>query len=436
MCCSREGPVKQGSSAPEAVPVARFDFSDPDVVMLVTGGTNGMLEVCNCSGPMPGGLARRSGLILSYRRAFKQTLALDTGDVFWVEPADMRNRFVLRGYRALGYDAVAMGDQEWALPDPLLRECLQYGPTAYLSTGVRAKTSSIEIERVIKREWDTCRLAVVNHVTSDAFIFFDSRRKTELEIDDVSELEKLTARLDRDGWLVVVIVHGSNEDLRADVDRLAGDLYIRGHTRQSRKKLYRVQGKPVVQVGGPDYVAAVAVSSDNRGQIANIDYRLELVDNRWPPDRRMLEIYQAYAHAAMRQALDANRTRGLDFVPSSTCGTCHTAQYKTWKRSKHAHAWRSLQDVGRTIDPNCVMCHTLGFMKQGGFFTYEKTPELAGVHCQNCHRFNADHEKKEFTAPVVNAAVCQTCHTLVTDPFFKQRKKSRFTTMGCGTSRR
>ena len=88
--------------------VKPFDMGRPDLVLLVTGGTNGMMETCNCPGPMPGGLARRSGLAGSYRAAFDSVFMLDCGDMFWVEPSDMRNGYVLQGYGQIGYDAVAM----------------------------------------------------------------------------------------------------------------------------------------------------------------------------------------------------------------------------------------------------------------------------------------------------------------------------------------
>ena len=61
------GDSHSGTHRPPApIPVQPFAMGTPDVVLLITGGTNGMLEVCNCSGPMPGGLAteRSAALIL------------------------------------------------------------------------------------------------------------------------------------------------------------------------------------------------------------------------------------------------------------------------------------------------------------------------------------------------------------------------------------
>ena len=80
---------------------------------------------------------------------------------------------------------------------------------------------------------------------------------------------------------------------------------------------------------------------------------------------------------------------------------------------------RSSVGVEITGDPNCLMCHTSGFGAEKGFYTLQKPPALAGVHCQNCHRFNSDeHLRKGFAFTKVSENVCTSCHTPVTDPKF------------------
>jgi len=394
-----------------------------------------MLEVCNCPGPMSGGLARRSGLFLSYRHAFKRVLTLDTGDVFWIEPNDMRNRFVLKGYEKMGYDVVALGDQEWALQDRLLNEYLSGDSVTYLSSGICGENPVPRLRKVVKKEWKDFRVAIVNHVGDGAFLFFDSNKKSGLKISPLGKLREIVSRLDDQGWFVVVVIHGTEHDLQEDMKRLGGDLFIQGHIRNSRNQIRWIGKKPVISVGSPDYVGAAAVDIDKNGELAGIDYRRELVDERWPSDSWMLELYQAYAHAAMREAIASERKKDLNYVPSSRCGQCHRPRYETWQKSAHARAWNSLQEAGRSIDPNCVMCHSLGFMKKGGFYTWEKTPTLAGVHCQSCHKFNADHKKTNFNPPRPGEKVCRTCHTPITDPHFDGAMKKRFETMGCGKSK-
>lgn len=410
-------------------------MDDPDAVLVVTGSTHGMLEVCNCSGPMPGGLARRSGLVASYRHAFPgRTLLIDTGDVFWIEPDDVRNPYVVRGYRQMGYDVMVWGDQEWAASDErLLHAFPAEGQTQYLSTTVASTAGELPLARVVRREFGEARLAIVSDIRAEAFLFFDSQRYEQLSFTPREDLARLMRDLKADGCAVVAIVHGSEADLEKAAAEMPADLILRGHSQKSSETLRELSGTPVVQVGGSEHAGVVALKLSPAGEIQRVDYRLELIDDHWPLDKRMLEIYQAYAHHAMREALDAERKESFDMFPAEKCGLCHQYQYAVWKQSRHAHAYQTLQRVGRTGDPNCVGCHTLGFGMAGGFYTFETTPKFAGVNCQNCHRFGyLEHRREGFEAPKVTDDICTSCHTPVTDPSFGQHRKDRLREMGCG----
>jgi len=421
--CRAEVPATPHARAPVPIPVAvkPFRMARPDVVLLVTGGTNGMLEVCNCRGPMPGGLARRSGLVRSYRAAFGNTLLIDTGDAFWVEPNDLRNEFLLKGYAQIGYDAVVLGDQEWAADSRRLARLQAATGLTYLSTNVSA--DGVETVPLVRREVGGTRVAILSDVPRDSFHFVPGERVAQLGMSGSAAVGDRIAELKKAGFLVVLVAHMGSEALEACAPASAADLILRGHTTRSEPKLLRIGGKPVVKVGGSETVGAVALKVRD-GRIAEMDYRVEVVDTSWPLDKRLIQTYQAYAHAAMRRALDAERKAGLQYVSSAECGRCHRAPYAAWKAGPHARAYKTLQRVRRTGDPNCLMCHTSGFGTKQGFRTFAKTPRLAGVNCQDCHRFNEpEHHRKGFRFPPVSKDVCTTCHTPVTDPKFQYGKR-------------
>ena len=432
-CRTGASPAGHGrAKAPRAVAVRGFRIADPDAVVLITGGTHGMMEVCNCVGPMPGGLARRSGLVRSYRAAFDTTIVLDTGDLFWVEPEDLRNTFVPKGYGQIGYDAVVLGDQEWAACDDHLRALGRAKGLTCLSTTVSAKT--VDFPRVVVRPIRGGRLAIVSDVRGDAFRFVPASRRERLTLSPPEDIVRRIRQLKRDGLLVMVVAHMEASTLEAVAGEYHADLIVQGHTTRSEPALRRLAGTPVVKVGGFETVGAVAIRSAG-GKIVDLDYRVEVVDTTWPLDRRLIQTYQAYAHAAMRRALDAERTEGLDYVASSACGKCHPRAHAAWRRGPHAHAYKTLVKARRTGDPNCLMCHTTGFGTKKGFYTIAKTPRMADVNCQACHRFNvAEHRKKGFRRPAVTKAVCTTCHTPVTSPKFDYAAQRATVRCPAGTS--
>jgi Cytochrome c554 and c-prime len=136
----------------------------PDAVILVTGGTNGLLEPCHCAGSMPGGHSRRIGVIREYRKAFPNIRFVDTGDAFVPDrAASLRNLHVIRGYRRMGYDALVLGDQEWAVPEYMMSDLLTAGGPAYLSTTVSSRSGkNLRLTDVVTKEWGPVKVAVVS----------------------------------------------------------------------------------------------------------------------------------------------------------------------------------------------------------------------------------------------------------------------------------
>ena len=94
------------------------------------------------------------------------------------------------------------------------------------------------------------------------------------------------------------------------------------------------------------------------------------------------------------------RAEGPRYVGSQRCKTCHPKEYRSWEKTKMAMAFDLLRpgtaaeskrkatlDVRKdyTHEAKCLPCHTTGFGQPGGFVSFEKTPEMAGVQCEGCH---------------------------------------------------
>jgi hypothetical protein len=77
------------------------------------------------------------------------------------------------------------------------------------------------------------------------------------------------------------------------------------------------------------------------------------------------------------------------YVGSTACLKCHKKEYKIWANSAHSHAYQTLVDAkkpaNRQYDPECIVCHTVGFGYQSGFVDANKTPLLKDVGCESCH---------------------------------------------------
>jgi hypothetical protein len=130
------------------------------------------------------------------------------------------------------------------------------------------------------------------------------------------------------------------------------------------------------------------------------------------------------------------------FLGAKSCKKCHLKEYKSWEETAMAKTFDVLKPGVRaeekkaagldpakdyTLDASCVKCHVTGYGKKGGFVSFEKTPELAGVGCESCHGAggtyvqdqymslkNKEYKKADIVAvglvDTVSKAQCTSCH--------------------------
>ena len=125
------------------------------------------------------------------------------------------------------------------------------------------------------------------------------------------------------------------------------------------------------------------------------------------------------------------------FVGSQVCRQCHALTYKKWTETKHANALTVLREKGKHVNPECVSCHTTGFLYQSGYDGTPKTIHLGGNGCENCHgpgsvhveifrRPNATEQDEERARSMMHLEtqtpdqnLCVRCHDAENDPKFE-----------------
>jgi hypothetical protein len=130
------------------------------------------------------------------------------------------------------------------------------------------------------------------------------------------------------------------------------------------------------------------------------------------------------------------------FVGTKNCKKCHIKQYKSWAETKMAQTFETLKpgeraeaktaagldpDKDYTTDPECLVCHVVGYGKEGGYTSVEETPDHVGVGCEMCHGAggtytqdgkmtlkNKEYKRSEIVAAgmveKVGVEQCQQCH--------------------------
>lgn len=133
---------------------------------------------------------------------------------------------------------------------------------------------------------------------------------------------------------------------------------------------------------------------------------------------------------------------------SESCGSCHAAEYETWKASAHATSISSLGKSGDEQNPSCQSCHTTGFGKDGGFPSSgvpADHPDLARVGCESCHGAGGEHVANgtakrgsilslgDKCDSCVILQICGSCHDDANDPGFEFEVQEKIDAIRHGT---
>ena len=111
---------------------------------------------------------------------------------------------------------------------------------------------------------------------------------------------------------------------------------------------------------------------------------------------------------------------------ATKCKMCHKDQVAAWEKWAMAKSWDKLSDEEKKKE-ECIKCHVTGYGQEGGWVSFEKTPNLAGIQCEACHGPAGNHmkvpmtdkDKRKATMAVPDEATCLKCHVKEGNPNFK-----------------
>ena len=142
----------------------------------------------------------------------------------------------------------------------------------------------------------------------------------------------------------------------------------------------------------------------------------------------MVKLYASYnekIEAMFFENLSAKRKKNKAsiFAGEATCRICHSVEHEKWSSSKHGKAYETLKKINKAFDPECLVCHVVGYNKLGGFISELDTPELKNVQCEACHGPAAKH----ISAPMPGSGMkaknaCKSCHVKNHSPKFNFTK--------------
>jgi hypothetical protein len=116
-----------------------------------------------------------------------------------------------------------------------------------------------------------------------------------------------------------------------------------------------------------------------------------------------------------------------DYRGWQTCGSCHPRETEAWQETRHARAYRTLEDKGQQFNFKCIPCHVTGISLENSQNSSSLPPDLRAVGCESCHGPGREHlDNPEKKIPVAPAeAICLGCHQPDQDDDFDYGRDKR-----------
>ena len=408
--CSETGPRKRAQQ----------------VTILYSGNLDGELEPCGCSeaGDL-GGILRRASKIAELRKSQPDLFLISSGGLLAnTSPRDrLKSEYILMGIATMGYDAVGLQWRDLSYGVEFLKRVpLPWSASNWGEKGVFAERREIRRGGV--------DLAFFAWLDPEGSPFRRMKGKHSAVTGQTERLRHLLREANGRGALTVLsttLEPAEAERLLSldDVDILivksAYEKY--GEPRQSGKTLILQPGSRGMRLG------YLHLEINHKGDIASWRHEVIPLPDSVPDAQSLAAWYQEYnakvkaAYLASVEQRKLQQSGQSPYTGAEACRECHRQQWQVWSESLHSKAFQRLEEVGKSFDPDCIVCHTVGFEKPGGYIDTRLTMHLLDVQCESCHGPGREHVESRGKKPTPNRKwgrkrICSQCHTQPHSPEF------------------
>jgi cytochrome c biogenesis protein CcdA/glutaredoxin len=222
------------------------------LLVIQTNATNGYLYPCRCPSEPKGGLAKRATLIKKLARGHSQYLLLDSGDMLGIDSDRGGDSLMFAAYRAMKYDALAPGDQEFCrgINNFLLLQERYKLPFIsanlyHLGKPLTAAYKIVELKSL------KLKAALIGLIAPDAFRYYAQDSLQGLEIKDPEPvLRALLDSLKNKADVFILVSHlGYDGEMELAKKFPELNLIVGGHTQTELKTADLSTGVPIIEAG-------------------------------------------------------------------------------------------------------------------------------------------------------------------------------------------
>ncbi len=393
----------------------------PDVAVVFTAELDGYLEPCGCAGleNQKGGLKRRFTMLQQLREKGWPLVVVDGGgqEKEVGVQAGKKQEFAYKALISMGYDAVGLGENDLKI-DELMSIVINFNPKTNPLVSANAAIGDFKSDlskqyKIVEK--NGMKIGVTTALGAKEVAKFAKSDNYQVKDPKQAIPEFLVNLRNAHCDHLVLLVNGSPDEAKDLAVRYPEfDWVLATHGAEEPPKEVATMQTPqkttthIVEVGHKGMYAVVVGfyktgSPSFRYQRVPLDHRFEDA----PEITKMQVQYQQNLQNLGLSGLGLKpipHPTGRKFAGSKACEECHTKAAAVFEKTPHASATETLTkrtSPPRLYDPECLSCHVTGWEPQKqfpfetGYLSLEKTPNLVGNGCENCHGPAAKHAAVE-----------------------------------------
>ncbi len=219
-----------------------------EITFLYTNSLNGILEACRCGDPK-GGLVKRGYAVTQLKKKYPNAVLLESGDFCSYYPDELLTKYLIKGYAHIGYNAVGIGDQEFAAGTGTFHLYSNELPFVCANLQYFANGSWHSAKKHLTVTIGTATIGITAVIDNDAFKYYPNDIISKIKISNYKDaLKNEIAQLKTD--CIVVLSH-----LGFEKDKQLAQLFpqialiVGGHSQTLVKKPVKVGNTLIVQAG-------------------------------------------------------------------------------------------------------------------------------------------------------------------------------------------
>lgn len=404
-----------------------------------TCDTRGHIEPCGCASGMAGGISRRQTYLSE--NLPQDFLLVDAGNVA-AGPRQweiLELEYILRGYEKMGYDAVNVGHREISIGIEILKEIKQKYARFVSANVLDAQGQPLFEPYLVTVLSNGCRCGIIG--VADDELRPEQIGKGLSIAPPADALNKYMPELKKKADFIVLLAFMDEPMMKAIARQFFEiDVIVGG-------KVPQVSGEPVkenqsVIVFNTDKgksVGRLILLRDAEGEL-KFENDFVLLEESMKQDAQIVALVEEYKEQLKERdfqpykddeeglsSISAVRSKSSNkYIGPQNCKSCHEEAYSIWAKSRHAHAFETLELKGHHYNPRCLQCHTVGYMAFDGYINQKLTPKLTGVSCEACHGRGEYHLKQKTEQElgvkrvIMKTPDCSACHDRENSPGFER----------------